>query len=453
VTEWLLVLLSIGLIVACGAFVAAEFAFVTVDRSSVERAAASGDRAAAGTQEALRTLSTQLSGAQLGITVTNLAIGFLAEPAVAQLLAPVLSGVGVPDSAAGGVALAVSLTLSTAATMVFGELVPKNLAIARPLPTARAVQRFMRWFTKGTAFAIRGLNGSANAIVRRMGIEPQEELASARAPNELASLVRRSADQGTLPHETAMLLERSLLFGEKMAADVLTPRVRMVSLGAHQPVDAVIELAQRTGHSRFPVVGEDLDDVVGIVHLKHAVTVPADRRVEVSVDEVMVAPALVPSTLELDPLLETLRREGLQMAVVIDEFGGTDGVVTLEDLVEELVGDVVDEHDRPGAHARRRPDGGWSLSGLLRPDEVRTIVGLDLPEDEGYETIGGLMSQELGRVPAAGDSVPLDTVVLTVERMDGLRVDRVRLQPAGQGSHAAARDRAPGQASGREDAT
>jgi CBS domain containing-hemolysin-like protein len=428
-TEWLLVLLSLGLIAACGGFVAAEFAFVTVDRSSVQRAAEAGDGRAVGVQQALRTLSTQLSGAQLGITVTNLAIGFLAEPAVARLLEGPLTAVGVPEVAVTGIALTTALALSTAATMVFGELVPKNLAIAKPLGTSRAVQGFMRGFTKCTAYAIRFLNGSANAILRKLGIEPQEELASARAPEELASLVRRSGEKGTLARETAVLLERSLVFGAKTAADVLTPRVRMGILEAEAPVSAVIELTQRTGHSRFPVVGEDVDDVVGTVHLKHAVTVDADRRGDVRIREVMVPPVLVPSTLELDPLLETLRREGLQMAVVVDEFGGTDGVVTLEDLVEELVGDVLDEHDRPGAHARRRPDGAWSLSGLLRPDEVTHAIGVAVPEREGYETVGGLMSSELGRVPETGDCVTVEGVKLTVERMDGLRVDRLRLEP------------------------
>jgi CBS domain containing-hemolysin-like protein len=428
VTPWLLVLLSLGLILACGAFVAAEFAFVTVDRSTVERAAQAGDPRARGALAALRSLSTQLSGAQLGITITNLVIGFLAEPAIATLVDGPLEAAGVPAAGVHGMALSIALVLSTGLTMIFGELVPKNLAIAHPLATARRIERFMRAFSRVMRPVITVLNGAANLILRGFGIAAQEELASARSPEELISLVRRSAAQGTLGADTAALLERSLAFGDKRAEDVLTPRVRMVSVQAADPVLEVIVRARASGHSRFPVLGEDTDDVVGVVHVKYAVAVAASRRGERRVSEIMVPPVLVPSTVELDPLLETLREGGLQMAVVIDEFGGTDGLVTLEDLVEELVGDVVDEHDRPGVQARRRRDGAWSLSGLLRPDEVAAAVGIRLPEDDGYETLGGLMAHALGQVPATGDTVELPGLRLSVERMDGLRVDRVRVE-------------------------
>ena len=208
--ELLLLAIAIALVIACGAFVAAEFAFVTVDRASVDRAAAGGDAKARGVQAALRSLSTQLSGAQLGITVTNLLIGFLSEPAIAQLLEGPLGSVGVPDSATKGLSLTIALLLSTAFTMVLGELVPKNLAIAKPLETARAVQGPMRAFTRVNRHVIHWFNGIANAILHRLGIEPQEELASARSAEELTSLVRRSAEQGTLELETATLLQRSL---------------------------------------------------------------------------------------------------------------------------------------------------------------------------------------------------------------------------------------------------
>ncbi|WP_131769781.1 hemolysin family protein, partial [Candidatus Protofrankia californiensis] len=363
--EWLLVLISVALVGVCGVFVAAEFALVTVDRMTVERAAAAGDRRSRGVLTALTNLSTQLSGAQLGITITNLAIGFLAEPAIGRLLRSPLKSVGVPAGMATGAAVTVALVLATGATMIYGELVPKNLAVARPLATARMVQGFQQGFSRATGFLIRLLNGAADSLLRRLGIEPQEELASARSAQELFSLVGRSAEKGTLAPETATLLQRSLAFGHKQAADVLTPRVRMWTVGVGDPVREVIALTRRTGHSRFPVVGQDLDDVVGLVHVKHAVAIPEDDRDTVTTGDVMVAHLSVPSTIELDPLLETLRRGGLQMAVVIDEFGGTDGLVTIEDLIEELVGDVVDEHDRVGVRAARRQDGTWLLSGLL----------------------------------------------------------------------------------------
>jgi CBS domain containing-hemolysin-like protein len=428
--QWLLVLLSVGLVVACGVFVAAEFSFVTVDRASVERAAEAGDRGAAGVLAALRQLSSQLSGAQLGITITNLLIGYLAEPAVASLLESPLRALGISAGTATGVAVAISLVLATAVTMVVGELIPKNVAIARPLPTAAAVQGVMRGFSTVFGPAIALLNGAANRLVRRLGVEPAEELASARSPEELVSLVRRSAAQGTLGEDTAALFVRSASFGRKRARDVLTPRVRLATVRADEPVAAVVAASRRSGRSRFPVLGPDgLDDVVGVVHAKHVPLVPYEQRDRTPVRSVMEPALFVPETLELDELLPQLRQRGLQLAVVVDEYGGTAGVVTLEDLVEELVGPVQDEHDPAERPARPLPGGGWLLSGLLRPDEVAELTGVDLPRDaRRYETLGGLVTAHLDRIPADGDTLTIDGGVrLRVARMDGFRVDQVEL--------------------------
>jgi CBS domain containing-hemolysin-like protein len=427
--EALLVVVALLLVAACGVFVAGEFALVTVDRQSVERAARSGDRRARGVLAALRTLSTQLSGAQVGITVTNLVIGYLAEPALARLVAGPLHALGASDGLTRALSVAIGLVLAALVTMIFGELVPKNVAISRPLATARAVQGILRAFTTATRPLISLLNGTANMILRRLGVEPQEELVSARPAEELFSLVGRSAERGTLPAATAAFVQRSLLFGDRTALDVMTPRVRMRTVDVDDPVVEVIRRTRETGHSRFPVVGEGSDDVVGIVHVKHAVGVPEDLRDAVAVREVMAPPVVVPSSLPLDPLLETLRAGGLQIAIVVDEFGGTDGLVTVEDLIEEIVGEVVDEHDRVSPRAMRSRDGSWLLSGLLRPSEARETTGVDIPDTGEYQTLGGLMSHVLGRIPDAGDAVELDGVRYVVERMDGRRVDRVRLRP------------------------
>ena len=442
-TEWLLLAGSLLLVLACGMFVAAEFAFVTVDRHQVEREAAGGDAGAAGVQTALRSLSTQLSGAQVGITVTNLAIGYLAEPAIAQLVDGPLEAAGLPAGGVRPVSIALALALSTFLTMIFGELVPKNLAIARPMATARATQAFQRGFTAANKLPIRLLNGSANAIVRRLGIEPQEELRSARSFTELASLIQRSADQGTLDHETADLMERSVEFGTRTAGEIMTPRVRTTSVEADDRAAAVIELARQSGHSRFPVLDAE-DSVVGTVHVKHAVALSVPERSTTRIKHIMAKHILVPDTMRLDPLLALLRQDGFQMAVVLDEYGGHAGIVTLEDVIEEIVGDIADEHDRLGARARQRRDGSWLLSGLLRPDEVEDLTGVELPEDEAYDTVAGLVVQTLGRIPATGDvaevAVPerSDTeelrerlATLTVLHMDGLRVDRLVLRMLG----------------------
>ena len=440
---WLLLAIALLMVAACGVFVAAEFSFVTVDRSQVDRAAADGDVRAGRLQGALRSLSTQLSGAQVGITITNLAIGYLAEPAIARLIDDPLAAAGVPAGAVTPIAVGVGLAAGTVLTMIFGELVPKNLAIARPMRVALATERFQSAFTALARGPIRVLNGSANAIVRRLGIEPQEELRSARSSTELASLIQRSADLGTLDVETAELMERSVEFGTRTAGEIMTPRVRCTSLGVNDRGITLIERTRETGHSRFPVLDAD-ENVVGTVHVKNVVALPVGERATARVKHLMAKPVIVPDSLRLDPLLALLRADGFQLAVVMDEYGGFAGLVTLEDVVEEIVGDIADEHDRLNASARRLRDGRWSLSGLLRPDEVEDATGVTLPDHEDYDTIAGLVLRELGRVPVVGDAAEVElpdgpddvppgqavrrAAVLTVERMEGLRIDRVSLR-------------------------
>ncbi len=438
--ELVLLFIAMILVAVCGAFVAAEFAFVTVNRASVEHEAASGDKRAKGVQKALKSLSTQLSGAQLGITVTNLAIGFLAEPSLSELLQGPLSSLGMRDSAITSVSVTIALVVATAVTMIFGELIPKNLALSKPREVARAVQGFQRGFTKSTAYLIRLFNGTANNILRLIGIEPQEELASARSPEELGALVRHSANRGTLAEETAELLERSLIFGEHRAHDVMTARPQMKVLDPDDTVHNLIELAHETGFSRFPVIAEldeTTDRVVGVGHLRRALGVPYDQRRTTLVGSILSEPVVVPDTLELDDLMDQLREGGLQMAVLIDEFGSIAGLVTLEDLIEELVGEVRDEHDGEEDAATLDIDGRWIAPGLLRPDEASELIGLEIPEDEDYETLGGLITVELGRFPEVGDVVTVEApskedghpmlANFEVLEIDDHRVDSVRI--------------------------
>jgi CBS domain containing-hemolysin-like protein len=430
VTPWLLLAVAVLLIAGNALFVAAETALVTVERTEVEAAAARGDTRAARLRRALARLSTQLSAAQLGITVTSLAVGLVAEPSIATLLHGPLDAVGLPEGAVEPVAVAVGLLLASVVQMVLGELVPKNLALARPFATATTVLPLQLGFAAATRPLVAVLNGSANRLLRAVGVEPTEELRSARTPDELSLVLRQSADRGALATETAQLLVRSLTFGDKRASDTMTPRVQVRFIEAGDPVAAVLDAARATGHSRFPVTAGSPDDVVGLVHVKHAVAVPLARRATTRVAEVMVPPVQVPTSVELDPLLDLLRERGLQMAVVVDERGGTAGVVTFEDIVEELVGEVADESDRPrDPAARRRRDGSWLLSGLLRPDEVTALTEVYVPEGH-YETLGGLVQATLGRIPRVADTVELPRgAALRVQRMDGLRVDRVVLVP------------------------
>jgi len=430
VTEWLLVLAGVVLTLGTAVFVAAEFSFVALDRSAVERSIESGDTRSVGVLAALRRLSTQLSASQVGITVTTLLVGYLVEPSVAALLATPLQAAGLPAGAVDPVSVALALFVATAFSMVVGELVPKNMAISTPLRTAQLVAVPMAVFVMVARPLTAVLNGSANAILRRVGVEPREELSSARTPQELASLVRRSADAGTLDETTARLVTRTLNFGGRTAEDVMTPRLRCVVVHRDDTAADVVRLARTSGHSRFPVVDEGLDDVVGVVHVKRAVAVPHDRRGEVPATALLSEALLVPETVRLDPLLVQLRAQGLQLAVVVDEYGGTSGVVTLEDVVEEIVGEVADEHDRNRSGGRRLSDGSWVVPGLWRPDELRDRVGADVPDDGAYETVGGYLMARLGRVPVVDDEVELPGGAIRVLRMEGRRVDRVRWAPA-----------------------
>ncbi|WTW99598.1 hemolysin family protein [Streptomycetaceae bacterium NBC_01309] len=430
-TELLLLLVAVLLILACAVFVAAEFSLTTINRAALDTAVRDGERGAASAQTAVRRLTFQLSGAQLGITVTSLVIGMLAQPSLAVLLSGPLESAGLPSGSADSVALVLGVTLSTVALMVFGELVPKNWAIARPLAVAKVVAGPQRAFTKVFSPLIRHLDNTANRALRRMGLEPVEELASARGPGELVALARHSVRAGTLEADTADLFVRAVSLGDLTAEQIMTPRVRVHGLRAEASADEVIAVARATGHSRFPVYRDSLDDVRGLVDLKAALTVPEDERATRTVAQIAAAPVLVPETLPVDDLLDRLRGERT-MAVVVDEYGGTAGVVTLEDIVEEVVGEVRDEHDpeekpevvpvdRPGTDRRE-----WDIDGGFRLDQLAAL-GPRAPEGP-YETVAGLVADRLSRIPELGDTVDLgDDWALTVTEVAQHRAARLRL--------------------------
>lgn len=428
-TEWLLVGLGVVLTLGTAVFVAAEFSLVTLDPGVVDKQTPADDRRGQSVLKALRRLSTELSGAQVGITITTILLGYTTQPAVVRLLGGPLEASPLGQVVGGALAGLLAIVLVNGFSMVVGELIPKNFAISRPLGTARTVAPLQRGFTTTLRPLISLFNGSANAILRRVGVEPREELSGGRSPQELAALVRRSAEVGTLDESTATLLINSVEFSELTAVDVMTDRGRLVLVRRDEDSAAdVIALARTSGHSRFLVIGDSADDVVGLVHLRRAVAVPYERRAEVPAAALMVDVPRVPETVHLGPLLVELRGQGGQLAVVVDEYGGTSGVVTLEDVVEELVGDVADEHDRRRQSAAQAEDGSWVLAGVLRPDELAEVTGLRVPQDGPYETLGGLLMYVLGRIPVEGDEVVVERVRIGVERMAGRRVERIRVQ-------------------------
>ncbi|WP_327357549.1 hemolysin family protein [Streptomyces sp. NBC_01304] len=417
------------LILANGFFVAAEFGLVTVERPDAERAAAEGDKRARTVVKSLRELSFQLSGTQLGITITSLVVGMLAEPALARLLAGPFTAVGIPEGAVSGVAVIVGMLLASAVQMVIGELVPKNWAISHPLQVARFVAGPQHLFSRLFRPVIAALNAVANRLVRALGVEPTEEMDSARTPGELVSLARHSAQAGTLEADTADLFVRTLSLAELTAQHVMTPRVKVSSLQSSATAADVVNLTRATGLSRFPVYRERIDEIVGMVHLKDALAVRGPERHRTPVGRIALPPLMVPETLPVQPLLELLRSEQ-PIAVVVDEYGGTAGVVTLEDIVEELVGEVRDEHDKddlPELAVAPAEDGrpAWEADGSCRVDTLLRI-GLEVPEGP-YETVAGLVADLLGRIPAPGDRAELPGWKLAVRQVGHYRAERVRL--------------------------
>jgi CBS domain containing-hemolysin-like protein len=426
-------LLVFALLTAANAgFVAAEFALVTVDRAEIEVQASSGDRKARTVRRALRELSFQLSGAQLGITLTALLAGYLAEPALARLLESPLQPL--TGRFTEGAAHALGLIIATLVSMLFGELVPKNAALARPMPIARATAGPQRVFSKMFAWLIRALNGSANWLVRQLGVEPQEELASARSPEELGLLAAISAQAGALPRETAVLLQRTIRFGDKRAAEAMTPRVDVVALRADATIADLLTTARQSGYSRFPIYVQTLDQVTGIVTVTDALGVPPIRRPTTSVAAVAREPLFVPESLDLDGVLQALRKGGVDMAIVVDEYGGTDGVVTVEDLVEELVGEIADEHDiEETTTAHGMPDltapGAERtvlVDGVLREDELAEQTGFRMPAGP-YETLAGFLMARLGHIPTVGETWQEHGWEFTIVEVEKRRIEQVRV--------------------------
>ncbi|HOB56039.1 MAG: HlyC/CorC family transporter [Microbacteriaceae bacterium] len=425
-----LIMLGVGLLltIGTGLFVASEFALVNLDRSDLEVRQSRGERGLGTVISALKQTSTHLSSAQLGITLTTLLAGYTLEPAFSSWLSVPLTALGLSAPVVRVIASILAITVATLLSMIIGELVPKNLALALPRAVAKVVVPFQVGFTAVFRPAVALLNSTANAILRLIGIEPKEELSGARTAEELTSLVRRSAREGSLDRDTATLLARTLAFADHTAQDVMTPRPRVASVERTDTAQDVIELARRTGFSRFPVIDDGIDDVVGIVHIKQAVAVPREKRADVPVSALQSDALRVPETMKLDSLLAELRGRGYQMAVVVDEYGGTAGVTTLEDLVEELVGEVSDEHDRTKADVVRSRD-WFTFPGILRPDELLERTDVVVPEEGPYETVAGWLMSELGRLPKVGDTVEIERGVFRIERLEGRRIDRVRYTP------------------------
>ncbi|WP_166022053.1 hemolysin family protein [Streptomyces chilikensis] len=429
----LLGLLAVFVLTAgTGYFVAQEFAYVSADRLALARDAEAGDRKAARALKVLERLSFMLSGAQLGITVTGLVVGFIAEPSVSALLRPALTGAGLPDAAVGAVSVVLAFVLATVVQMVLGELAPKNLAIAVPERLAKSLARSTLLYLRIVGPVVRIFDGAANRLLRRVGIEPVEELHHGATLEELGHLIGESHERGALPEDTAALLDHALEFSDRTLHQVMVPRVDAVFVREDATAAEAVGLIARHGHSNYPVLGDHPDEIIGVLGVNELMREPAGRLRDATAGALARRPLLLPDTLPLPDAVTRMRERDDEFAVVLDEHGGVAGIVTYEDMAEELIGDIADETDTV-TEVAVADGGGWLVDAGRRLDEVAEATGVELPEEEDYDTVAGLVVDRLGRFPAVGDRLTVDlprggAALIEVRTLDRHVPDRVRIE-------------------------
>ncbi|MHA6631372.1 hemolysin family protein [Pseudonocardia sichuanensis] len=398
------VLVVVAITALTGYFVAQEFGYMAVDRSRLKSRANAGDAGARRALDITRRTSFMLSGAQLGITVTGLLVGYVAEPLIGEGVAGLLGGAGIPAGLGAAVGAVVALLVATVVQMVFGELFPKNLAIARPEPVARALALSTSVYLAAFGWLIRLFDAASNLLLKALRIEPVHDVEHAATPRDLEAIIDESRDSGDLDDEMSTLLDRVLDFTDRTARAAMIPRPKVTSIPADTGVAQLVEL-MASGHSRLPVIGTSPDDVVGVICLRDVLALE-DRAdlATLRVADVARTPVLVPASLPLPAVLDRLRDADDEFAVVVDEYGGLAGVITTEDIAEELIGEITDEHDPAGADGTAVGDGEWTVPGTLSVEEVERLLDADLPAGE-YQTVGGLVIDELQRLPQPGDTV------------------------------------------------
>lgn len=407
------------LVLANGFFVATEFALVSLRRSRIEEMEAAGEAIGKVLKQATHDLDRYIAGTQVGITLASLALGWIGEPALAHLLEPLLgSGPG-----AHAVAVAIAFAVITFLHVVIGELIPKSLALQRTEATARIVARPMKYILIPFQPLIWVLNGTGNWILRRMGLEPAAEHHLVHSVSELEILVRQSHKAGVLDELEEGILRRAFNFSEKTAVEAMVPRVEMCALDINKPLDELCRAAVDAHHARFPVYEGSLDNIIGVLYLKDLFRAKLEGITDL---QPLLRPALfLPMSLHLDKVLVGVRAEQTQMAILIDEFGGTAGLLTMEDIVEEVFGEL-DPLDEP---IRRTKEGALVVDASTGLDELNERLGWEL-DDDVNDTVGGYVMHHLGRVAKVGDEVPTPHGKLRVEEVEGYRIQLLRVNPA-----------------------
>ncbi len=441
------IVVILAIIAANGYFVAQEFAYMSVDRTRLAARAEAGDDSARRALKVTRRTSFMLSGAQLGITVTGLMIGYVAEPLVGESLGVLLGGAGIPAALSISIGTVLALVLATVVQMIFGELYPKNLAIANPEPLARGLARSTTIYLTVFGWLITVFDQAANALLRLVKVEPVHDVDTTATAADLDRIVADSRESGDLPEDLSMLIDRILDFPDQDIEHAMIPRVQVGTVSPNTTVDEV-RARMAHAHTRYPVVS-DSEEPLGVVHLVDLLQAEIDG--EAAVTTVMRPPLVLPALMSLPDALEQLTTSRSELACVIDEYGGFTGVITIEDLAEELVGELGDEHDEDDVlpFIETANDSSWRMSGDIHVDEVERAVGHILPSGD-FETLSGLLIATRGELPAVGEKITvplptegrdyiLDEPVLRILEVEVVELDRhvpsvllVRLREIGE---------------------
>jgi len=422
-----MVLLALFLVALNGLFVAAEFGLVKIRATQVDRLVQEGRATARLVKDATRRLDVYLSVCQLGITISSLGLGWIGEPAFAHLLEPLLEPLGVPEGSRHAIAFALAFGTITFLHVIFGELAPKSVAIANAEGTSLFVAPFMQFFYYLFLPGIYVFNGTANAVVRLFGVPAASEAAENHSEEELRIIIEQSARRGVLDADEKDMLEAVFELEERRAREIMVPRPGVVTLPAGIPLDELFSVAARGNHTRYPVHEDDSTDrIVGAVHIGDVMRAVEAEGLEarVTARDLLREVLVVPENRAIDEILKDLQRQKMEMAIVIDEWGSFEGVLTVEDIVEEIIGEIRDEVDEEEPTLRKLPDGFYSVDGHAPLTEVNKVLGSEL-ESEDFDTIGGLVFGHLGRAPEVGDEIVLDRYALRVEEVDGSRVARL----------------------------
>ncbi|MGN7187470.1 hemolysin family protein [Microbacterium enclense] len=413
------VIVTLAIIVACGFFVAQEFAYMSVDRSRMAALAEKGDAQAKRVLAITKRTSFMLSGAQLGITVTGLLIGYVAEPLIGESIGTLLGGVGIDPAVSILIGTVGALLLATVVTMIFGELYPKNLAIASPEPLARALAVPTRIYLMLFGWLITVFDVAANALLRLLRIEPLEDVDESATARDLEAIIEESRQSGDLPDDLSMIIDRILDFPQRDVEHAMVPRSQIDSVTPDTTVGEVRAL-MATGHTRYPVIGDE-DSPVGVVELIDLLREqPAD---DAPVASVMRAAVVIPTSMLLPVALDRMRQSRNELACVVDEYGNFDGILTIEDLTEEVIGELSDEHDVEIAEAASVGEDAWSVPGDLHLDELERLIGHDLAYSD-VETVAGLVIETHGDLPPVGAVVRIDLPERASETVQGLDIER-----------------------------